>query len=133
MLQKQINQYCAQEKGDDIARYLENYKFEIEGERALWQSVIMQAVLDLQIKADNLKQKIKRAETLKWFSKQDQDFMFVCSMAELDPDMLIKGAREVFKKYHKSFKRMGIAEGKGKGENIADSVTIESKKINQFN
>lgn len=131
MLALNADKYSNKERGDDIVSYLDNYKFEIEGERALWQSVIMQAVLDLQVKADNLKKKIKRAETLKWFSKQDEDFMFVCQMADLDADMIIKGARKLFKAHHKSFKRKNTSKSKIEQKN-SKIATVDIELTNSF-
>lgn len=67
-------------------------EFDVSGERALWQSVIMQAVLDLIHKPKKINDKIDRAKTLSWFSKSNEDFLTVCSLAGLNPDMVINGA-----------------------------------------
>jgi hypothetical protein len=86
----------------DIMVYLNDNKYNLEGEIALWQSVIMQAVIDVLARAETVKSKMKRAENFGWFSKNNQDFMLVCSLSELNADLIIKGINYAYKKQNKS-------------------------------
>ena len=67
------------------------------GEKALWQSVVMQAAIDVTSDPVELKDRIERAKTIAWFSLQNEDFLLVCSFAELDPQMVIQKIRVAIK------------------------------------
>lgn len=77
------------------------------GEKALWQSVIMQAAIDVTNDPRELKDRIERAKTIAWFSLHNEDFILVCSLAEMNPEDIIqkiKPAIQSSKKHHKKRK-----------------------------
>jgi hypothetical protein len=88
---------------EDLLSYFEIKTMDLSGERALWQSVIMQAVLDAIVKPKNIKEKMQRAKTISWFSHANEDFMLVCSFANLSPDFIIEGVRKIIKKNKKPY------------------------------
>lgn len=73
-------------------------KIDTTGERALWQSVIMQAAIDILNIPPTMNERMERARTIAWFSLDNEDFLFVCSLAELNPHEILKGIRVTIKK-----------------------------------
>jgi len=86
---------------EELLRYFEINAQDLTGEKALWQSVVMQAVLDATSKTTDLKSRIEKAKTTSWFSYNNEDFILVCSFAELDPDFIINGLKRILKKNKK--------------------------------
>jgi hypothetical protein len=78
---------------------------DVHGEKALWQSVIMQAALDATRQPLNVKERIERAKTIAWFSMQNEDFLMVCSFAEFSPESIIKGLKSAIAKNKKTIRR----------------------------
>lgn len=64
--------------------------------RNLWQTVILQAFLDLQIKGSNdiIKQETRLNAEL-WLTSYDEDFIIVCYLADLDPDYVVAKAWKI--------------------------------------
>jgi len=67
------------------------------GDRALWQSVIMQAAIDATGNPKDIKGKIERAKTIAWFSLENEDFLMVCQFANFEPNSIISGLRRAIK------------------------------------
>ncbi|MDA0780984.1 MAG: hypothetical protein PQ612_01360 [Rickettsiales bacterium] len=88
---------------EELLRYFEINTKDLTGEIALWQSVVMQAVIDSISKPKDIKAKIERAKTISWFSHKNEDFILVCSFAELSPDFIIQGLRKILKKNKKPY------------------------------
>ncbi|PIR39343.1 MAG: hypothetical protein COV35_02165 [Alphaproteobacteria bacterium CG11_big_fil_rev_8_21_14_0_20_39_49] len=88
---------------EELLRYFEINTKDLTGEIALWQSVVMQAVIDSISKPKDIKAKIERAKTISWFSHNNEDFILVCSFAELSPDFVIQGLRKILKKNKKPY------------------------------
>lgn len=76
---------------------LENKISHTDGERALWQSVIMQAILDIMARPKKLRDKIERQKTISWFSENNEDFMNVCLFADLSPEFVMSGFKGIMK------------------------------------
>jgi cation transport regulator ChaB len=77
---------------------------DIIGEKALWQSVIMQAVLDATSNNDDMKSRVEKAKSIAWFSMKNQDFLTVCSFAGMSPDFVIKGFKHALQQNKNSRK-----------------------------
>ena len=75
----------------------EGYEIEPIKEQALWQSVIMQAVLDATSAPTNSKARKDKTKAIIWFSLQNADFQFVCEMAGMNPLYVIRGAKKAIK------------------------------------
>jgi hypothetical protein len=88
---------------EELLKYLDINAKDLSGEIALWQSVIMQAVLDATSESKDIKSKIERAKTIAWFSLNNKDFMLVCSLSELNPHFVISGLKKVLKKNKRSY------------------------------
>lgn len=93
---------------EELLKYFEINTKDITGEIALWQSVIMQAVIDAISKPKDIKARIERAKTISWFSHNNEDFILVCSFAELSPDFIIGGIRKILKNTKKPYKCRNI-------------------------
>jgi hypothetical protein len=76
---------------------------ESSSEKALWQSVVMQALLDAMNFASKSKQTAHEKKTIHWFSMEDEDFITVCQLAFLDPSYIVRNARKVI--YQHAHKR----------------------------
>lgn len=72
---------------------------------SIWQSVVVQAFYDLASEADNLEQRLERAEAIAWFgqgvskqgSGEQTDFETVCELAKICPYAALKLAREIIR------------------------------------
>jgi hypothetical protein len=91
---------CAKNK-DSILNCNRADGLDLLGEKALWQSVLMQAALDATSNAQSVKDRIERAKTIAWFSIQNEDFLLVCSFAELNPELVIRGIKSAIQKSKK--------------------------------
>lgn len=83
---KKLNQTYELPVNDDI---------NIKGEIALWKSVIMQALVDISSKSNKKMAKVYRLKSGKWLNSRNQDFLRVCSYAELDPDYVLQKAEQI--------------------------------------
>lgn len=88
---------------ESLLKYLDINSRDLSGEIALWQSVIMQAVLDATSKPKDTKSKIERSKTIAWFSLNNKDFMLVCSLSELNPHFIINGLKKALSKNKRSY------------------------------
>ena len=88
---------------ESLLKYLDINATDLSGEIALWQSVIMQAVLDATATPKDIKTKIDKAKTIAWFSLNNEDFILVCSLSELNPHFVISGLKKVLKKNKRSY------------------------------
>ena len=70
----------------------------LTGEKALWQSVIMQAVIDIMSNSKRTSEKVAKNKAESWFNMNDRNFLMVCQMAELDPIFLIRNVKILIKK-----------------------------------
>ncbi|KIE05005.1 hypothetical protein NF27_EY01010 [Candidatus Jidaibacter acanthamoeba] len=52
----------------------------------VWRSVIFQAIVDATNCSKKKKNKILKIKALQWLNGNSQDFIEICSYAELDPD-----------------------------------------------
>ena len=68
--------------------------------RALWQSVIMQAVIDIKTIPDDKYERIDRRKTLAWFSMMSKDFVEVCDLADFEPSVVIKNVKILIREKH---------------------------------
>lgn len=68
------------------------------GERALWQSVIMQAVIDATKKPNDLKGRIEKSRAIAWFTLNNQDFIDTCNFANFNPNLVLRKFRAVIRK-----------------------------------
>lgn len=61
----------------------------LEGEganlRALWRSVITQALMDAGRNSNKKSEQIHKKAALKWLEEESEDFMQVCILADMDP------------------------------------------------
>jgi hypothetical protein len=78
------------------------------GEKALWQSVLMQAALDATSNPQTVKERIERAKTITWFSMRNDDFLLVCSFADLSPEFVMRGIKSAIAKNKKGNKKRRI-------------------------
>lgn len=75
----------------------DEYESEPLKEMSLWQSVIVQAVLDATCAPVNSKARREKTKGIIWLSMQNKDFLFVCELAGLNPIYVIKGAKKAIK------------------------------------
>ena len=71
----------------------------LTGEQALWQSVIMQAVLDTLSTSRRTSERIERGKAIAWFSLTNSNFLWVCSMAEMEPVFVVRNVCKLLKKH----------------------------------
>lgn len=95
---QQINDNITQPRTSKESQYTDLPILDATSERALWQSVIMQAVFDIASPPKDMKGRIQRAKTVAWFSIQDEDFLQVCSFAGFSPETLIKNITKLYRK-----------------------------------
>ena len=87
-MQKHISNAITQ---DDISDKL-------SPENLLWRAVIMQALVDLRIKSNRKSQyKYWRKKAYQWLTERDEDFYMVCSLANFEPEDLIKKINKIVK------------------------------------
>lgn len=61
---------------------------------ALWRAVIMQALIDAGNNFKRPEYKSYKAHAISWLSGGSDDFLEVCSLADLEPDYVKKMAKE---------------------------------------
>lgn len=79
-------------KSESSRNYI-HIDMESQGYKALWRSVLIQAIYDLSGKTGNIERKVLRAQTITWMGTQD--FYDVCELAELDPKLMIRLSKEI--------------------------------------
>lgn len=75
------------------------------GEFWLWRAVIAQALQDCATVANGKKARSARAEAIAWLSLYNEDFLWVCGLAGLDPNRIVKRAKLVIKESESTRKR----------------------------
>jgi hypothetical protein len=75
-----------------------NLDCSILGEKALWQAVITQALMDAGSKSKKMEAKFNRAQAIAWFSKRNPDFQLVCALADRDVDYVFERAHAAIRK-----------------------------------
>jgi hypothetical protein len=65
--------------------------------KALWQSVILQALLDAVNGSRKSAMRRVRAEAVAWFSLDNEDFAEVCHLAGFHPQRVLKGAKDMIR------------------------------------
>ncbi len=83
-------------------------KSDFLGEKSLWQAVVMQAALDATSPATSPEARMLRTKTLTWFSMHNEDFLLVCSFAELIPHEIIRNIRKTAQQTKKFRRRKGV-------------------------
>lgn len=68
-------------------------KYELNPETRLYKSIIIQAIIDVSNKADNLSLKRDELEAKNWLFGNTVHFLNICKRAELEPNEVIKLAR----------------------------------------
>ncbi len=101
-------------------------------ERALWQSVIMQAILDISKEPIDARQKSERLKTIAWFSPKNQDFMLVCSFADLDSKMVLRGHYRALKIYEANRKNKRKVKHRGATKNKAEKVSEQCSDLKKM-
>ncbi len=62
--------------------------------QALWRSVIMQALIDAASNSKKRIDKLNRARAIEWLKYSDEDFIEVCTLANMDPDYVRYNAQK---------------------------------------
>lgn len=68
------------------------------GWRHLWRAVIAQALVDAVNGSKKISNRIERRRAIAWFSPHNEDFLLVCSHADLDPGYVLEKARRLIQK-----------------------------------
>jgi hypothetical protein len=76
-----------------------SYGYDTGNESALWQAVIIQAILDTLSIATNAHARRYKAQSILWLSLNNKDFILVCEMAGLIPSSVIKIANKAIKRH----------------------------------
>ncbi len=66
----------------------------VRGETALWVAVITQAMMDALSKANNSEARYHKDEAIRWLSDNSKDFVYVCTLAGLDPNYVRRKAKK---------------------------------------
>lgn len=73
----------------------------VKSEISVWKAVIMQALLDCGTFSKKSSDRIEKERATEWFSVKNKDFVYVCSNADLDPEYVVKKAKNAMKTYCK--------------------------------
>ena len=65
-----------------------------KGEKAMWRGVITQALMDAGSNSKKPQMKYNRAQAIAWLSSMGEDFITVCSLADMDPIYVRRKAKE---------------------------------------
>lgn len=95
--------------------------YESSGETSLWQSVLIQAALDIFSHSKCSKAIRAKSQAIEWFSKNNEDFLYVCSFANLDPDFVIRGMKKAVHRY----KRKPISQHLGSIDRDPESKSLQ--------
>jgi hypothetical protein len=63
--------------------------------RALWNAVLMQALLDAKSTSKKAESLRFKAEAICWVDPENENFIAVCEMANIVPDRFIKKAKKI--------------------------------------
>jgi hypothetical protein len=66
----------------------------VRGEKALWQAVITQALMDARCESKKSEARQQKQQAIRWLLKRSEDFFWVCNLANLDPHYVLKKNRE---------------------------------------
>jgi len=69
-----------------------------KGEVALWKAVITQALMDAGSNSNKRQMKYDRAQAIAWLSGATQDFITVCSLADLSPEYVREKSKKAIKR-----------------------------------
>ncbi len=86
-------------KGEDFYdnSYYDNLPF-ARGEVSLYRGVVMQALIDCYTLSKRTEDQNARLDAFSWFSLQNDDFLTVCSYADMDPNYVLRKAKEAIAK-----------------------------------
>jgi hypothetical protein len=96
-------------------------------ERALWLSVIQEAILDAttSLPASSRRDRVlERDAARSWLLHRNRDFATVCALAGVDPDWMRNRARKIIEKSCARPKRIRVNRlaSRGEGENFSQRV-----------
>lgn len=80
--------------------------------RGVWQSVILQAILDATTLSAKPSMQKARTEALAWFCMENDDFLEVCSFANMNPHRVMKGAMREIKRSQAKHKHIVLMKQK---------------------
>ena len=66
----------------------------VKGEKALWQAVITQALMDARCESKKSEAIEQKRQALVWLRGENPDFVLVCHNANLDPSYIRKKCKE---------------------------------------
>ncbi len=69
------------------------HNLESRATRALWRAVITQALMDAASKSKKSSHKLHKRQALKWLRGRSDDFVHICTLAEMDPNYVIYKSR----------------------------------------
>lgn len=100
--------------------------------RAMWRSVITQALMDAGSNSNKPEFKKEKARAISWLSGDSDDFNEVCIMADLDPRYVKERAKEAIKrgcKWRKEKNPFGKVKKKTYATELDDSKSTSSNII----
>lgn len=101
---KEINSLKSKQMRHNVDIMFSHYRpsYDSSGETSLWQSVIIQAALDIFSESKCPKAKRAKTQAIAWFNKTNEDFVTICSFAELDPDFVVRGMKKALHRLKKN-------------------------------
>ncbi len=66
----------------------------VRGERALWQAVLTQALMDARCESKKSEFRQHKHQAIRWLLGRSEDFFWVCNLADLDPHYVLQKNRE---------------------------------------
>lgn len=64
------------------------------GEVSLWRAVVMQALIDCHTMSKRTEDQRARRDGFSWFCKKNPDFIKVCEHANMEPDYVLRRAKD---------------------------------------
>ncbi|MET0155740.1 MAG: hypothetical protein ABW189_06530 [Rickettsiales bacterium] len=64
--------------------------------RRLWQKVLLQAEMDARSEVNSAQRRAAKTHARAWLTSRDKDFIYICALAGLDPDLTRKGFAALF-------------------------------------
>jgi hypothetical protein len=113
-------------------------KYNATPESALYKAVIMQMIIDASNVSKDPKASLNEKRAKAWLFANNEDFQTVCIMAEIDPQVVVRFAKELIAMHHEkiavknaSLKRKNIVRSqtkkKGRSKNgLSDYATLPS-------
>ncbi len=68
------------------------------GEVSLFRAVIMQALLDSVNNSKRMEDILEKRKAVKWFNLDDEDFIYVCKLANFSPVWVLEKAKVAIQK-----------------------------------